>query len=208
MKLFFCVLLVTLNTVLVNANSYTYNARTCDPNEIMIELVKTWSQDYPCETGVIAGQMNSRTRSVSPFVPQWSRHSYRETRDYSNAACTVENDDPSRSRLNDVSILTGFGPLISRCEGNLTYSFDSNGIRYNEFPVGQCFATSRGFRFISCVFNNNASSSLTTTTTASSSSSSISPSPVSAEDSSASTFFTHCWLSAVLVLGTLQSLRP
>jgi len=205
MKIVLCVFLVTLNTVLVTANYYIYNARTCDPNEIMIEIVNTWSQDYPCETGVIAGQMKSRTRSASPFVPQWSRHSYREERDYSNAGCTVENDDPGRLRLNDVTVLSGFGPVISRCEGNITYSFDSNGIRYNEFPVGQCFATSRGFRFITCVFNNTASSS-TTTTTASSVSGLSSPS--SAEDSSASTLFIHCWLSAVLVLGTLQSRRP
>jgi hypothetical protein len=206
MKIVFCVFLVTLNTVLVTANYYTYNARTCDPNEIMSEIVNTWSQDYPCETGVIAGQMKSRTRSASPFVPQWSRHSYREVRDYSNAGCTVEIDEPGRLRLNDVTSLSGFGPVISRCEGNITYSFDSNGIRYNEFPVGQCFATSRGFRFITCVFNNTASSSTTTTTTASSVSGLSSP--ISAEDSSASTLFTHCWLSAVLVLGTLQSLRP
>lgn len=204
MKIVFCVFLVTLNTVLVTANSYTYNARTCDPNEIMSEIVNTWSQDYPCGTGVIAGQTNSRTRTASPFVPQWSRHSYRETRDYSNAGCTVEIDEPFRIRLNDVTSLSGFGPVVSRCEGNITYSFDSNGIRYNEFPVGRCFATSRGFRFIACVFNNTATSSTTT----SASSVSGGSSSISADDSSAPILFTDYWLSAVLVLGNLQSLRP
>jgi hypothetical protein len=207
MKIVFCVILVTLNTVLVTANSYTYNARTCDPNEIITETITTYNEASPCQTGLIAGQMKMTTRSATPFLPQWSRHSYRETREYSNSYCFTESDDPTRTRLNDVTVLSILGPLITRCDGNISYSVDSDGNRYNEFPVGKCFASGSSYKFITCVFNNTATS-LTTTSTASSSLPSISSSPISADDSSASTLFTHCWLSAVLALGTLQSLRP
>jgi hypothetical protein len=204
MKIVFCVFLVTLNTVLVTANSYTYNARTCDPNEIMNELVNTWDQDTPCEPGVLAGQTRQKTRSASPFAPQWSRHSYRESRRFSDSSCLVENDYPSRIRLNDATTLSALGPIITRCEGNVTYSLDSSGARHYEFTVGKCFATTTGFSFMSCTFNDTATSSTTT----SASSVSGGSSSISADDSSASTLFTDYWLSAVLVLGNLQSLRP
>lgn len=211
MKIVFCVFLVSLNTVLVTANYYSYNTRTCDPNEIISETIATYNEASSCQPGLIAGQTTMTTRSATPFLPQWSRHSYRETREYSNSYCFTESDDPKRARLNDVTILSILGPLITRCDGNITYSVDSNGNRYNEFPVGKCFASGSSYKFITCVFNNTAtttaSSSLTSSTTAASSVSGLS-SPISAEDSSASTLFTHCWLSAVLALGTLQSLRP